>query len=171
MAQPIYCDFPDCQDPEAPRSRVALWMLQKLDGTTIEAWCALHWPLAAIVSAQEQAELNGTSLAELLAPAPPEPDEPTDEDEEPGVTADAFPEPAQRPQTADTPAPGSSPPNEAQEAVPTALEPEPSPKVIRRGTSPSRRAHEARKRARARKAPAPEPADEPELSSAAAEGD
>lgn len=156
MAQPIYCDFPGCQDPEAPRARTALWMLQKLDGTTIEAYCGDHWPMAAVVSAQEQAEANGTSLAELLAPMPPGPDEPTDDDEPGGGELASFQQvagPAEPAQA--TPALASEDQDTPEPPAP-AVEAASGPTVVRRGTSRSRRAHEARKRDKARAAVAAE---------------
>lgn len=157
MAQPIYCDMQGCQDPDAPRPRIAVWMVQRLDGSLVEAYCNDHFPFAAVAYADNAAQEAGTSLAALMQPPEPGPDDPTDSDEpevaEPATFQDApaAQEPAQEPGQA---AEGATTP---EAAIPAVLEAPSGPTVIRKGTSPSRRAHEARKRARSRKAAAPEP--------------
>lgn len=126
MAQPIYCDYAGCQDPEAARARFATWMIQRLDGTLAEAYCEDHWPIMAVVLAAGQAEASGTTLDALLSPPEPGPDEPDDSDE---------------PQVAVSPQDGPGAPQG------DGVDPEPT-HVVKRGTSRSRRAHQARKRER-----------------------
>lgn len=149
MAQPIYCDLAGCQDPEAPHPRLAVWMVQRLDGSLAEAYCDQHWPVAAIAYADQAAQAAGSSLAELLSPPEPGPDEPTDE-------------PSDEPVAEDQPLEGTSATERLLEGVTVSSDDDPDSMAtaailedagatvtVRRGTSRSRRAHEARKRAKA----------------------
>lgn len=142
MANPIYCDWEGCEE-------LASVLVSRLaDGETI-AWCDPHW--GAFVLATAQAAEPGQELPGP-EPQPPAPDEgQPDRDDEDADDAEALRrlEGTSAPRTADSgpveesAAQGpSEPPGPAGEAVE-------GPTVVRRGTSRSRRQHEARKRQRA----------------------
>ncbi|TMK84605.1 MAG: hypothetical protein E6G44_09735 [Actinobacteria bacterium] len=181
MAQPMHCDYAGCPN-------LGDWIVSRVDNGDTFAWCQEHYVLLcrATVEQANQAELEaqqqaaqadqlGQQLASELGIAEPEPalnlaavpdTEPDDDEDD---DEDAV---VRRLQATGRPTPEQWAAAEAQDlgeltpATAAALEAPRSTRVVKRGTSPSRRAHEARKRVKA----APPP-DEPDLSSAAAEGD
>lgn len=127
MAQTIYCDFEGCRDPDAPAPMVAAWLVQRTDGTVAMALCDPHYlaMCQAIVASAEESMANAPTPA--AAEPEPGPDDPTDSDE-PAIAAQA---------------------SEELDGSEASAESEPSPRVVRRGTSPSRRAYESRRRSKA----------------------
>lgn len=176
MANPIHCDWAGCE-------LLADVMVSRLSDGETTAWCGAHYVgiAQAVVSAAEDVVLAPEPEPEPPEPAEPEPDEDTDEDADAKVAARLVRYAAA--QAADDEAPISSDdepgtlgaPGEAP-SVAVAAEPGPEsvgdiapgpapeptgPTVIPKGTSASRRRHEARKRAKAQAAEAADQKEEP----------
>jgi len=152
MAQTIYCDLEGCQAEDGSPTP-AVWLVTNLTSGDRNAWCTPHYlelSRALLAAASPEPE-----------PAPvPGPDQP-DADDEDAADAEALRrlETAGRARTADVGAEVAGPTNATNEAPGPAGEAVEGPTVVRRGTSKSRRAHEARKRAKTATAAEPEPAD------------
>lgn len=136
MANTIYCDARPCAMAVDGQAPPATWLVSRLDGTFNQAYCDLDYIVLcrAVWESAQDSEQPGQPADQ--AATPPGPDDPTDE------------------------------PDDGDEAVigrivgePPRLETaEPSPRVVKRGTSSGRRAYEQRKRAKvaqAAEAPAP----------------
>jgi hypothetical protein len=153
MAQTIYCDNGDAH-PDGPPPHD--WLVSQAASGETMAWCnACYVLLCRAVVADADAQ----------APQPepePEPAPEPDADDEDGDDAEAIArlEAAGQARTAADSAEGSTPPDAPSGAPGPADEAPAGPRVVKRGTSPSRKAHEARKRRKARK-PAAEPEPEP----------
>ena len=147
MAQTIHCDSEGCVDSEGMPTE-ANWLVSRQDAGETLAWCDAHYvELCRAVVAQVD------SASAEPAPAAAEPPQEPDEDEDDtdalarlqAVTAPASADPG----AIDEQAGGDPPPV----ADPPATSAEPA-NVVRRGTSRSRRAHQAKVKAKAAKAEA-----------------
>jgi hypothetical protein len=145
MAQTIYCDNTEAH-PDGPPPHD--WLVSNAGSGETMAWCgACYVLLCRAVVAQADGEPEPQ-------PEPQPQPEPSDADDEDADDAEALRrlEAAGRARTDETDAEGSTPTEPASEAPGPAEPATEAPKVVRRGTSKSRRAHEGRKRAKARKA-------------------
>lgn len=144
MASVIYCDNVDAHQGEDPQP-IGNWLVSRQDAGETLAWCdACYVELARALIAQVD------SVAEPEAPRAAEtaPEDADDEDDADALARlEGVAAPAQGDQGPATEQAGGAPP---PDAVPPDA-PAPSPRVVRRGTSASRRAHEGRKRAKAAK--------------------
>lgn len=164
----LYCDN-DQRHPQADAAEPATWLVSRLTDGESQAWCdPCYLELCMLVAQQAVEQLPDDQPA---APAP-EPDR--DDEDADDAEALARLEAEGRARTADTAAVGSessngasgppSPAEAAQEPAPDidqaqqdgAQEPAPATvepaQVVKRGTSRSRRGHEARKRSKAKAA-------------------
>jgi hypothetical protein len=153
MAQPIYCDFEGCDDA------AALLVSRLADGETL-AWCEPHW--GAFLAATAQA----AGLVEPTDQAPAEPDtgdkDRPDADDEDQQDQDALRrlEAASAPRTAEGTRVEESAGQGSSEAPGPAGDATDPAQVVRRGTSRSRRRHEAKLREKGKDQPAELPATE-----------
>ena len=153
MAQPIYCDWEGCDEP------ADVMVSQLANGDTL-AWCNPHWGQVLLAMA---AELEpGQELPGPAARQESDEDDGRDRDDEDADDAEAIArlEATGRARTADSTPDGSEAPQEESAPPAGAQEPVEPTNVVARGTSRSRRRHEAKKRDKARAAePEPEPAE------------
>lgn len=143
-AQPMHCDYAGCD-------KLAEWISSRIENGDTFAWCDAHWLFLAqsIVAAAEQAQ------AEQLPPEDQPQPEPAaaagaeldGEPEQPGGPLPA----AEAPESARTAANGQEvvePQEPDQQPVAAGSAGPGGTRVVKRGTSPSRRAYQARVRAK-----------------------